>query len=97
MKKNLLLLCLALLVAVTLLAACTVDGPPAGTDAPGTSAPDTAAGTSEDTDAETAEDYFEVNRIETVAPDTSKFIDMAVTDKGYDIYRLPEEQNWGYR
>ena len=56
--------------------------------------------TEEDTEAPTEEvttDYFEANRIETVKPDENKVIDMAVTDKGYDIYRLPEDQAWGYR
>ena len=49
------------------------------------------------TEEVTTEDYFEANRIETVKPDTNKVIDMAVTDKGYDIYQLPEDQSWGYR
>lgn len=56
--------------------------------------------TEEDTEAPTEEvttDYFEANRIETVKPDENKVIDMAVTDKGYDIYRIPEDQAWGYR
>ena len=60
----------------------------------------TEAPTEETTEAPTEEvttDYFEANKIDIVKPDTSKVIDMAVTDKGYDIYRLPEDQDWGYR
>ena len=54
----------------------------------------------ETTEAPTEEattDYFAANKIDLVKPDTNKVIDMAVTDKGYDIYRLPEDQSWGYR
>ena len=60
----------------------------------------TEAPTEETTEAPTEEvttDYFEANKIDIVKPDTNKVIDMAVTDKGYDIYRLPEDQDWGYR
>ncbi len=42
-------------------------------------------------------DYFEANRIELVKPDESKVPDMAVTNKGYDIYRLTNGKEWGYR
>ncbi len=50
-----------------------------------------------DTEPATELDYFEANRIELVKPDESKVPDMAVTDKGYDIYRLTEGREWGYR
>ena len=52
---------------------------------------------STETPTEAVTDYFDANRIELVKPDTSKDIDMTVTDKGYDIYLLPEDQSWGYR
>lgn len=42
-------------------------------------------------------DYFEASKIELVKPDTSKVPDMAVTDKGYDIYQLTRDKEWGYR
>ena len=101
MKQKLLLLNIVLLILV-LLVGCTAAGDPQETkdsangDVP---APETAEATDESGDtAETeGEDYFEVNRIETVAPDTSKVPDMAITDLGYDIYQLPEDQDWGYR
>ena len=98
MKKNWLLLCLTLLLAVTLLASCTNDEltDTATEDLTG-SGEIQPAETAAETAAETEEDYFEVNRIETVAPDPSKDIDMAVTGKGYDIYQLPEDRDWGYR
>ena len=106
MKKTLILLGLSLLLAVALLAGCT-----GGSNDPVTTTPpmvtnadpsDTSAGTGNGDPAETVveevtTDYFEANRIETVAPDTSKDIDMSVTGLGYDIYQLPEDQDWGYR
>ncbi len=46
---------------------------------------------------ETTVDYFEANRIETVSPDLTKVPDVAVTDKGYDIYQLTRGREWGYR
>ncbi|MBQ7911535.1 MAG: hypothetical protein IJ363_12215 [Clostridia bacterium] len=88
----------------------TTDDPSATTGEDATAAPTepdgdatetpTEESTEESTEAPTEEvttDYFEANRIETVKPDENKVIDMAVTDKGYDIYRLPEDQSWGYR
>ncbi len=54
--------------------------------------------TAEETTAEeTTVNYFDANRIETVSPDTTKVPDMAVTDKGYDIYQLTKGREWGYR
>ena len=106
MKKTLILLGLSLLLAIALLAGCTGGNsdpvsttPPAETNADHA---DTSAGTGSGDPAETVieevtTDYFEANRIETVAPDTSKDIDMSVTGLGYDIYQLPEDQDWGYR
>ncbi len=42
-------------------------------------------------------DYFELHHIETVKPDENKVPDMAVADKGYDIYQLTRGNEWGYR
>ena len=100
MKKHLILLGLSLLLAVALLAGCTDGSDPVSTADPADTSVEDVTGTHEttsETTAETEEDYFEANRIETVAPDTSKDIDMAVTGLGYDIYQLPEDQSWGYR
>ena len=104
MKKSLFLLGLCLLLLSALLMSCTGDDPTVepGSSTAVTTAPESESnppesGSTETQPAETEEDYFEVNRIETVAPDTSKDIDMAVTGTGYDIYKLPEDQNWGYR
>ena len=113
MKNKLLLCFLLLMTAALLLAGCTAAGDgtettaaatPEGTNTPtpetnapveDTEAPETEA-TETDPPAET-EDYFEVNRIETVLPDTTKVPDMAVTDNGYEIYQLSTAQTWGYR
>ena len=108
MKKHLILFGGILAIASLLLAGC-VDGDGA-TETPTETmiesdsetvetAPEETSETAEETFAseETAEDYFEATRIETVAPDTSKVIDVAVTDKGYDIFRLAEDQSFGYR
>ena len=109
--KKFMLLGLTLLLMAALLMGCNEgDTPDETTVNPTTTAGDvtetptdpdgeTTEALPEETTAEeeTTEDYFEVNRIEIVKPDTSKVIDMAVTDKGYDIYRLPEDQDWGYR
>ncbi len=108
MKKQLLLLGITLLLLTVLFVGCTEGKDPASTvttagDVNGTptepaeSVPAESDPSAETTVAETEEDYFEANRIETVKPDENKVIDMAVTDKGYDIYRLPEDQDWGYR
>ena len=100
MKKHLILLGLSLLLAVALLAGCTDGSDPVSTGDPADTSVEDVTGTHEttsETTAETEEDYFEANRIETVASDTSKDIDMAVTGLGYDIYKLPEDQSWGYR
>lgn len=84
----------------------TPEGTVAGDTAEGTSPEsDTAAGPADTEPADTdpadteavTEDYFEINRIETVAPDLDKVPDMAVTDKGYDIYQLTTGKEWGYR
>ena len=59
-----------------------------------------ATETENETETQTAEettDYFEANRIELVTPDTSKVVDMAVADEGYDIYCIPDNGNGGYR
>ncbi|MBQ9150737.1 MAG: hypothetical protein IJX72_00695, partial [Clostridia bacterium] len=109
MKKNLFLLGITLLLAVFLLAGCTGDDPAVSTGEDTTVAvtpdgettvsdgSDTAGTETDPAETETEEDYFEANRIETVAPDTAKVPDMAVTGLGYDIYQLPEDQDWGYR
>ena len=110
--KKLLLLGLMLLLMAALLMGCDKGNTPDDTTDLSTATEDATAAptepdgdatetpTEESTEAPTEEvttDYFEANRIETVKPDESKVIDMAVTDKGYDIYRLPEDQDWGYR
>ena len=105
MKKHLILLGLSLLLTLTLLVGCTKLTDPAVTEAPASSAEDATDVVTEPDETAPADtgseevttDYFEANRIETVMPDTDKVIDMDVTDLGYDIYRLPEDQSWGYR
>ena len=111
MKKHILLLGLILLLTAALFMGCDKGNTPTDTTVdPATTAGDvtetptepdgetTEAPTEEETTEEvTTEDYFELNRIETVKPDENKVIDMAVTGDGYDIYRLPEDQSWGYR
>ena len=42
-------------------------------------------------------DYFEANRVETVAPDILKDVHMVVSGEGYDVYQLPDNGNGGYR
>ncbi len=63
--------------------------------------PDTGTSeTSEETnppETEPETDYFDATKIELVKPDTEKVPDMAVTDKGYDIYQLTKGREWGYR
>ena len=62
--------------------------------------PPTEEPTEEITEAPTEEvttDYFEANRIETVAPDPTKFADLTLVDEGYDIYQLPGNGNGGWR
>ena len=111
MKKHILLLGLILLLVTALFVGCDRGNTPADTTvepdttvADVTEAPTETPSEEETTEAPTEEtteaptepvdpDYV----IELVKPDTSKVIDMAVTDKGYDIYRLPEDQSWGYR
>ena len=103
--KRILLLGLTLLLLTALLVGCNGDDTPSDTTVDSSTTAGDATETPTDPDGETTEtpteevttDYFEANRIETVKPDESKVIDMAVTDKGYDIYRLPEDQSWGYR
>jgi hypothetical protein len=56
----------------------------------------TEAPTEEPTE-EVTTDYFEANAIETVAPDTSKDVHMVISGEGYDVYRLPDNGNGGYR
>ena len=102
MKKHLILLNLSLLLILTLFVGCTEIIEPAVTDISTSAVGDvtetpTEPGETEDATEEVTTDYFEANRIETVAPDTSKDIDMAVIGTGYDIYQLPEDQDWGYR
>ena len=68
------------------------------TESPADPDSETTDDSSEDTTEEvTTEDYFEVNRVETVAPDPTKFPDVSVTGEGYDIYQLAEGSTWGYR
>ena len=111
MKKHILLLGLILLLVTALFVGCdkgntptdtTVD--PDTTVADVTETPTETPSEEETTEAPTEEITEEPTApvepddvIELVKPDTSKVIDMAVTDKGYDIYRLPEDQEWGYR
>ena len=111
MKKHILLLGLILLLVTALFVGCdkgntptdtTVD--PDTTVADATETPTETPSEEETTEAPTEEITEEPTApvepddvIELVKPDTSKVIDMAVTDKGYDIYRLPEDQDWGYR
>ena len=111
--KKYLLLGLALLLITALFVGCTGEDDPVTTDDPSaTTAEDATAAptepdgdatetpTEESTEAPTEEvttDYFEANRIETVKPDATKVPDVSVTGLGYDIYQLPEHQNWGYR
>ena len=107
MKKHILLLGLILLLVTALFVGCDRGNTPADTTvepdttvADVTEAPTETPSEEETTEAPTEEvttDYFEANKIEVVKPDTSKVIDMAVTDNGYDIYRLPSDQSWGYR
>ena len=109
--KKFLLLGLTLLLLAALFVGCTGEDDPVTTDDPSattaedaTAAPTEPDGTDSGTEPaetepveETTTDYFEANRIETVQPDTSKVPDVSVTGLGYDIYQLPEDQNWGYR
>ena len=109
--KRLFFLLLSLCLAACLLCACTPTETPDKTD-PDTTSPVTAEPTDEPTEEateapteETTEtpteevttDYFEANRIETVAPDPTKFADLTLVDEGYDIYRLPGNGNGGWR
>jgi predicted GH43/DUF377 family glycosyl hydrolase len=110
--KKLLLLGLTLLLMAALLMGCDKGNTPDDTTDPSTATEDATAAptepdgdatetpTEESTEAPTEEvttDYFEANRIETVKPDTTKVPDVSVTGLGYDIYQLPEHQDWGYR
>lgn len=109
--KKYLLLGLTLLLLAALFVGCTGEDDPVTTDDPSattaedaTAAPTEPDGTDPGTEPaetepveEATTDYFEANRIETVQPDTSKVPDVSVTGLGYDIYQLPEDQNWGYR
>ncbi len=66
-----------------------------------TDAPETLTDPSEtQPDGEATEavtDYFEANRIETVKPDELKVPDVAISGDGYDIFRMKEDTDWGYR
>ena len=53
--------------------------------------------TTETPTEEVTTDYFEANRVETVAPDPTKFADLTLVDEGYDIYQLPGNGNGGWR
>lgn len=67
--------------------------------APAESSTEEPASSEETTTAaeEPTEDYFEANRVERVEPDATRVPDMTVTDTGYDVYRIAEGQEWGYR
>ena len=41
--------------------------------------------------------YFADTRIDLVTPNPSKVVDMAVTDRGYNIYQIASDQSTGYR
>ena len=41
--------------------------------------------------------YFTDTHIDLVTPNPSKVVDMAVTDRGYDIYQIASDQSTGYR
>ena len=93
----------ALILASIVLVSCNTASIPNNPDADDTAENGVTEGTyeakTEDTtqaEEETTEDYFEVTRIETVIPDTTKVIDMAVTDGGYDIFRVSSDR-WAYR
>ncbi len=101
---RILLLCAALLLCLLFAVACTTTTPDESDrlETPSTPSADTTATdpieSVSDTEPESeTTDYFEENRIETVKPDTAQVPDMAVTDKGYDIYQLTEGKEWGYR
>ncbi len=101
MKQTLsraLLLCASLLLCLLFAVACTTTPPNESNrpEAPSAPVTETTAADPAESESETS-DYFAENRIETVAPDTTKVPDMAVTDKGYDIYRLTKGKEWGYR
>ncbi len=98
----------ALLLALTLiLGGCAKDVPPAGSENDSVSdtesTPDMGSDSTSDTSAEADSDTVTETeaetdaRIELVQPDENKVPDMAVTDQGYDIYRLTEGREWGYR
>lgn len=109
--KKFLLLGLTLLLLTALFVGCTDGDDPVTTDDPSattiedtTAAPTEPEGTDPETEPaetepaeEVTTDYFEASRIETVKPDTTKVPDVSVTGLGYDIYQLPEHQDWGYR
>ena len=112
MKKYLFICGLSLLLVIALLAGCTgVEDDPVSTNPPvGTNSPvgsdtgdvETSAESNHEDPAETVVEevttsYFEATRIETVQPDTTKVPDVTVTGLGYDIYKLPIDQDWGYR
>ena len=108
--RKFLILGLTLLLLATLFVGCNGGNTPDETTVdPATSVGDvtespadpdseTTDDSSEDiTEEVTTEDYFEVNRVETVAPDPTKFPDVSVMGEGYDIYQLAEGSTWGYR
>lgn len=105
------LLC-GMLVILVLLVSCGGDDPVETTPETDTAveavtnAPETPTGTGETEPAATEEttisgedvtDYFEANRIETVKPDEQKAPDVAIAGDGYDIFRMKEDTDWGYR
>lgn len=98
MKNKLLYLSLALLLILTLalFVGCT-EVPPAETPTDGEEVTTVAPEDPTDTPTQPADTVAPDDSIETVEPDKTKVPDMAVTGKGYDIYQLPEDQNWGYR
>jgi len=93
---------LFLLIGIILIG-CAVSDTPVNddtTDGYHTEAPVSDSDTEEvtdETEKEPDEDYFENTRVEIVPPDASKVIDAAITDDGYDIYRVYRDAEYGYR
>ncbi len=66
-----------------------------GTESTSESNSDTAGDSESESESESETETDA--RIELVKPDESRVPDMAVTDKGYDIYTLTAGKEWGYR
>ena len=88
------LLCLCFIFS-----ACTVSTTEGGAASTEGTVSDTSGGETGETgqDPVDPDDYFANTKIEIVTPDTSLYPDMAVTDKGYDIYSLTKGKEYGYR